>query len=130
MSNGNGNDVNRWTKWLKLAAYLLTVVAFVGSAVWKADSTYAKKEYVKEQFEVAQNQTVKTFEQVQKQFERFGVQQDIKFYQRELRDLNNQHITIERRLSSQPNNSVLKDERRRIIDNKKSMQNQLDRLMR
>lgn len=130
MGNGNDNDISKWTKWVKLAVGILTVFTLVGGVVWGMTTTFAKKEYVDAQFSLAQRETVKTFDQVQKQFERFGKQQDIKFYQRELRDLNSQHISIEKQLGTQPNNPVLQDERQRIIDSKKLMQQELDILMR
>lgn len=130
MSNGNGNDVSKWTKWIKLVVGILTVFTLVGGVVWGMTTTFAKKDYVDAQFTLAQRETVKTFQQVQKQFERFGKQQDIKFYQRELRDLNSQHISVEKQLGAHPNNLVLQDERQRIVDSKKSMQQELDRLMR
>ncbi len=130
MSNGNGNDVSKFTKWVKLISYIVTVVAVVGGVMWGMETRYAKAEAVKEQLLLVQSQTVKTFQKVQQQFERFGKQQDIKFYQRELRDLNNQHISIEKRLATQPNNPLLKEERNRVIESKKSMQQELDRLMR
>jgi len=130
MSNGNGNDISKFTKWIKLFSYIVVVVATIGGIIWKADATFAKKEYVKERFAANQIEIVQTFQQVQKQFDSFRKQQNIQFYQRELRKLNDQHITIERRLSTQPNNPVLKEERQRIINNKRSMQQELDRLMR
>jgi uncharacterized protein HemX len=141
MSNGNGNNVSKFTKWVKLVSYVVAVVVGIGGFMWAMETRYAKAEAVKEQFVANQIEIVQTFQLMQKQIEQSSKQQDakvnqiikqrdIRFYQRELRDLNAQHITIEKKLGAHPNNLVLQDERRRIIDSKKTMQQELNRLMR
>lgn len=129
----NGNDtpkvIKKISPWLKIVAVLVTICVAVGGVVFSMEERYSKQVDVAKSFLLAEEQTVKTFNQVQMQFKQFSKQQDIKFYQRELRELNDRHILIEREIAKHPNNSVLKEERTRITSNKTTMRQKLDELM-
>lgn len=44
MGNGNGNDISKFTKWIKLVSYIVTVVALIGGIIWGMEATYAHTE--------------------------------------------------------------------------------------
>jgi cell division protein FtsL len=46
MNNGNGNDVGKFTKCVKLISYIVTVVALIGGVIWGMETTYAHNEDV------------------------------------------------------------------------------------
>lgn len=134
MSQDNGNDTggNNTKKigaWVKLAASIITLILLIGGVIWGMDNTFAKKKEVAEKFVLAEEQTVKTFQAVQIQIQQITKQQDIKFYQRELKHLNEEHIKYEKLINKYPDNNVLKEERSRIVESKKKIQQKLDKLM-
>lgn len=127
--NENENDVNRFGKWVKLAVGILTMVAIIGAGIFTMTSTFAFKEDVTKQFLLAEEQTVKTFDQVQKQFIKFGNRQDIKLYTRELENLNEKLLDTERELVGNPDDFVLKSKKMYILERKNKIQDKLDKLM-
>lgn len=42
MGNGNGNDVSKFTKWVKLAAVLVGLLMAIGGVMWGVETRYAK----------------------------------------------------------------------------------------
>lgn len=42
MNNGNGNDVSKWTKWIKLVVVLVTLFLSIGGVIWGMETRYAK----------------------------------------------------------------------------------------
>ena len=116
MTEENDNGVSKAGKWVKLAVGVLTVIAIISGSVWKLTDTFAFKEEVDKQFLLAEEQTVKTFQGVQEQLMKFDYRTDIKFYDRELENLNKQLIEVERKLAFDSNDVDLKDNKISILD--------------
>jgi hypothetical protein len=116
MTEENGNGVSKVGKWVKVAVGILTVIAIISGGVWKLTDTFAFKAEVDKQFLLAEEQTVKTFQGVQEQLMKFDYRTDIKFYDRELENLNKQLVEVERKLAFNPNDADLKANKTSILD--------------
>ena len=116
MSEENDNGVSKAGKWIKVAVGIFTIIAIISGGVWKLTDTFAFKEEVDKQSVLAEEQTVKTFQGVQEQIMKFDYRTDIKFYDRELENLNKQLVEVERKLAFNPNDVDLKANKTSILD--------------
>ncbi len=116
MTEENDNGVSKAGKWIKVAVGIFTIIAIISGGVWKLTDTFAFKEEVDKQFVLAEEQTVKTFQGVQEQIMKFDYRTDIKFYDRELENLNKQLVEVERKLAFNPNDVDLKANKTSILD--------------